>query len=167
MYSLAAALRDGRDGAVSMTHAPIFFAVAEQRPGAFEPSYEWQEVAQGQSVASGLDVRCHAMLPAPLLPAPLPHASPPAAVRLPSCSRAPPRGCARHAMLRCCGAGAPVARRLAQDPRAHPAHVAAAGAVQLRAGGRAGGRAGWRMGVRGGLPVTNQRLTSALPARSH
>jgi len=57
MYSLAAALRDGRDGAVSMTHAPIFFAVAEQRPDAFEPSYEWQEVAQGQSVASGLDVR--------------------------------------------------------------------------------------------------------------
>ena len=57
MYSLAAALRDGRD-AVSMTHAPIFFAVAEQRPDAFEPTYEWQEVAQGQSVPSGLDVRC-------------------------------------------------------------------------------------------------------------
>jgi len=56
MYSLAAALRDGRD-AVSMTHAPIFFAVAEQRPDAFEPTYEWQEVAQGQSVPSGLDVR--------------------------------------------------------------------------------------------------------------
>ena len=65
MYSLAADLRDGRD-AVSMTHAPIFFAVAEQRPGAFEPTYEWQEVAQGQSVPSGLDVRRHAMPPAPV-----------------------------------------------------------------------------------------------------
>ena len=71
MYSLAADLRDGRD-AVSMTHAPIFFAVAEQRPGAFEPTYEWQEVAQGQSVPSGLDVRRHAMPPAPVPPAPLP-----------------------------------------------------------------------------------------------
>ena len=40
-----------------MMHAPIFFAVAEQRPDAFEPTYEWQEVAQGQSVPSGLDVR--------------------------------------------------------------------------------------------------------------
>ena len=131
MYSLAADLRDGRD-AVSMTHAPIFFAVAEQRPGAFEPTYEWQEVAQGQSVPSGLDVRRHAMPPAPV---------PPAAPLPPS----------RHAtVLRCCGAGAPVARWHAQDPRPHPAHMAAAGAVQLRVGGRAGG---WEPGV-------------ALPARS-
>jgi len=56
MYSLAAALRDGSD-AVSMTHAPIFFAVVEQRADAFEPTYEWQEVEPGQTVPSGLDVR--------------------------------------------------------------------------------------------------------------
>jgi len=142
MYSLAAALRDGRDGAVSMTHAPIFFAVAEQRPDAFEPSYEWQEVAQGQSVASGLDVRCHAMLPAPLLPAPLPHASPPAAVRLPSCSRAPPRGCARHA----CAAAVQV--RLSLDGSHKTlARILPTWRLQARCScGRAGGRAGGRVG---------------------
>ena len=56
MYALAADLRDGGD-AVSMTHSPIFFAVAEQSADAFEPTYEWQEVQEGQSVPSGLDVR--------------------------------------------------------------------------------------------------------------
>jgi hypothetical protein len=136
MYSLAAALRDGRDGAVSMTHAPIFFAVAEQRPDAFEPSYEWQEVAQGQSVASGLDVRCHAMLPAPLLPAPLPHASPPAAVRRREGARVTP----------CCAAAVQV--RLSLDGSHKTlARILPTWRLQARCScGRAGGRAGGRVG---------------------
>ena len=136
MYSLAAALRDGRD-AVSMTHAPIFFAVAEQRPDAFEPTYEWQEVAQGQSVPSGLDVRRHATRPAPvlpalLLPAPRPH----------------------HAMLRCCAAALQV--RLSLDGTHKTlARILPTWRLQawcscvracVRACGRAGGRAGGQVG---------------------
>ena len=56
MYSLAAALRDGSD-AVSMTHAPIFFAVAEQRADAFEPTYEWQEGETFGDVFASLQVQ--------------------------------------------------------------------------------------------------------------
>ena len=58
MYSLAAELRSATADAVLAPPPPtVFFGVVEQVADAFVPTYEWQEVAEGQSVPSGLDVK--------------------------------------------------------------------------------------------------------------